>query len=200
MRILLACETSNITSNEFRKLGHYVLSCDILPNDESQVNHYKGNVLDIINDDWDMMIAHPPCTYLCNSGVHWLNKKAGRWDDMKNGADFFKQLLNANIPKICIENPISHKYAIEIIGRKYDQIIQPWMFGDGETKATCLWLKGLKKLYYTKETNLFWEKTVSDGRDNRIARMFPSENRWKERSKTFKGIAMAFANQWGAEL
>jgi hypothetical protein len=142
--------------------------------------------MDIINDGWDMMIGHPPCTRLCNSGVVWLAKR-NLWDDMRTGAEFFKALLDADIPKIAIENPIMHKYAVEIIGRRQDQIIQPWQFGHGETKATCLWLKGLPKLTPTD---------IVDGREQRLHKLPPSKDRAKLRSLTFPGIAKAFADQW----
>jgi len=164
------------------------MSCDLLPSD-SEGPHYQGDVFDIINDGWDLMVAHPPCTYLCNSGVSWLHKLEGRWDKMKDGANFFKMLLNCDIPKLAIENPIMHKYAVEIIGRRQNQVIQPWMFGHGETKATCLWLKGLPEL---KPTN------IVEGREQRLHKLPPSPERWKLRSTTYQGIADAMASQWGA--
>ena len=171
------------------------MSCDILPSDKKGP-HYQGDVFDIINDGWDMMIAHPPCTYLCNSGVCWLHKKEGRWDQMKAGAEFFKKLLESDIFYIAVENPIMHKYAKEIIGRGPDQIIQPWMFGHKEKKATGLWLKGLPNL--SRTTNL---KDETDALpievQQRIHWQPPGKDRWKIRSTTFKGIAKAMAKQWG---
>ncbi|MCK5016330.1 MAG: hypothetical protein KAS32_04585 [Candidatus Peribacteraceae bacterium] len=134
------------------------------------------------------MIAHPPCTRLCNSGVMWLAKR-NLWDDMRTGAEFFKTIMQASIPKIAIENPIMHKYAKEIIGRKQDQVIQPWQFGHGETKATCLWLKGLPKLTPTD---------IVDGREQRLHKLPPSKDRAKLRSITFQGTADAMADQWGS--
>ena len=187
MKVLVACEFSGIVRNAFSDLGHDAVSCDLLET-ESPGKHHTGNVLSILNDSWDMMIAHPPCTYLANSGVSWFYKQPHRWKELWKGAYFFKALLNAPIPKIAIENPIMHKYAIAIIGRRQDQVIQPWMFGHGEQKATCLWLKNLPKLEATN--------TVS-GREQRLHRLPPSKNRWKLRSMTYPGIASAMANQWG---
>ena len=159
----------------------------LLPS-ETLGNHYQGDAMDIIGDGWDLMVAHPPCTYLCNSGVRWLHTEPGRWDAMRKGAEFFKGLLNAPIPMIAVENPIPHKYALDIIGARYAQIIQPHHFGHGETKATCLWLKNLPPLMATD---------IVTGREHRIHRLPPGPNRWAERSKTFSGIAAAFADQWG---
>jgi hypothetical protein len=134
------------------------------------------------------MIAHPPCTYLCNSGVSWLHKDINRWPKLFEGAEFFKKLLDAPIPLIAIENPIMHKYSKSIIGVNQSQVIQPWMFGHGETKATCLWLKGLPLLQPTN---------VVDGRVGRMHSLPPSVDRWKIRSETYQGIADAMASQWG---
>jgi len=186
MKILIACEYSGIVRDAFIERGHDVLSCDLLPT-ESPGPHYQGDVIDIINDGWDMMIGHPPCTRLCNSGVMWLEKR-DLWNDLNIGAEFFKFLLKSNIPKIAIENPIPHKYALKIIGEKYNQIVQPWQFGHRETKATCLWLKNLPLL---KTTN------IVEGREPRMHKLRPSPDRWKERSRTYKGIAEAMAYQWG---
>jgi len=186
MRVLVACEYSGIVRDAFINKGHDAMSCDLLPT-ESPGPHYQGDVMDIINDGWDMLIGHPPCTYLCNSGVRWLHKREGRWGDMRKGTEFFKALLNADIPKICIENPIPHKYAVEIIGRKYNQIVQPWQFGHGETKATCLWLKNLESLQPTD---------IVKGRKQRLHRLPPSKERAKLRSLTYKGIAKAMSEQW----
>lgn len=205
MKVLIACEFSGTVRDAFISRGHDAISCDLLPTDKPGP-HYEGDVFDIINDGFDLMIAHPPCTYLCNSGVCWLYKNISsgegwpnpikftkeknlqRWEEMEKGANFFKMLLNCNIPKIAIENPIMHKYAKEIIGRGQDQVIQPWMFGHGETKATCLWLKNLPKL---EPTN------IVEGRTQRMHQLPPSKDRWKIRSTTYKGIAEAMAEQWG---
>lgn len=189
MKVLVACEESATVREAFAKQGHDAWSCDILPT-RIPGQHYQGDVLDIIQEDWDMLIAHPPCTRLANSGVRWLNER-NLWDEMQEGAFFFAKMLNLNtrIKYRAVENPIPHKYALEIIGRKYDQIIQPWQFGHGETKATCLWLDNLPKLQPTN---------IVDGREQRIWKLPPSEDRQKERSKTYQGIADAMAEQWGA--
>ena len=196
MRVLVACEYSGTVRDAFIALGHDAMSCDLLPTDKPGP-HYQGDVFDIINDSWDLMIAHPPCTYLTNSGVTWLHKDPSRWDKLDEGAAFFKALLNLKIPKIAIENPIMHKYAKERIGNvKQTQIIQPWMFGHKEQKATCLWLKGLPPLTATnnvKEAMLNLPKRERE----RLHYLPPSPNRWKIRSTTFQGIANAMAIQWG---
>lgn len=187
MRVLVACEYSGTVRDAFIKLGHDAISCDLLPTDKPGP-HYQGSVFDIINDGFDLMIAHPPCTYLCNSGVSWLHKDESRWTKMHSGAYFFKHLLDCDIPKIAVENPIMHKYAVQKIGRRQDQLIQPWQFGHGETKATCLWLKGLPKLIPTN---------IVEGREQRMHKLPPSKDRWKIRSTTYQGIAEAMAAQWG---
>ena len=190
MRVLVACEFSGIVRDAFIDRGHDAWSCDLLPT-ESPGPHYQDNIFHVLTKtiyDWDLMIAHPPCTYLTNSGVSWLYRKEGRWNKMREGALFFKHLLEADIPQICIENPIMHKYAVEIIGRRQDQVIQPWMFGHGETKATCLWLKNLPEL---KHTN------IVEGREQRLHYLPPSKDRSKLRSITYPGIAKAMAEQWG---
>jgi len=186
MKVAILCEYSGIVRNAFIEAGHDAISCDILST-ELFGPHIQD---DLFNHDWsgyDLIIAHPPCTYLCNSGVSWLYRQKGRWDLMKHGAEFFKKILDFPNKKIAIENPIMHKYAVEIIGRRQDQIVQPWMFGHGETKATGFWLKGLPKLKPTK---------IVDGREQRIHRLPPSPERSKLRSKTFLGIAEAMAEQW----
>ena len=187
MNILVACEFSGIVRRAFTDAGHYALSCDLLDT-ELPGEHYKGNVLDILGWGWDLMIAHPPCTYLCNSGVSWLHKQPERWQKMADGATFFKALLNAPIPHIAIENPIMHKYAVEIIGMRQNQVVQPFQHGHGESKATCFWLKNLPEL---KPTD------IVPGREQRLHRLPPSRDRWKLRSTTYPGIAKAMAEQWG---
>jgi hypothetical protein len=184
MKILIACEYSGIVRDAFSALGHDAMSCDLLPT-ESPGRHYQGDVFGIINDGWDMMIAHPPCTYLCSSGLHWNKKRPERELQTISSIAFVERLINANIPKIAIENPIGR---ISTAIRKPDQIIQPWQFGHGETKATCLWLKNLPKLTLTN---------IVDGRVGRVWKMPQSLERWKERSRTFTGIAVAMAAQWG---
>ena len=181
MRVLVACEFSGIVSEAFRNKGHHVMSCDLLPSEKNGM-HYQGNVIYILEDGWDLMIAHPPCTYLAVSGARWFKE---RQKEQRDALMFVDHLMSAPIDKICIENPIS---IISTKIRKPDQIIQPWMFGHGETKATCLWLKNLSHL---KATN------IVEGRENRIHKEPPSKDRWKNRSRTFTGIAQAMAEQWG---
>ena len=184
MRVLVACEYSGRVRDAFIRAGHEALSCDLLPS-EAPGPHYIGNVRDILNEEWDLMIAHPPCTDLAVSGArHFAAKIAdGRQQD---ALDFVRMLLDAPIPKICLENPVS---IISTRIRKPNQIIQPWMFGHGETKATCLWLKGLPKLTPTN---------IVAGRKPLVHHMPPGPNRWKDRSRTYAGIAQAMADQWGA--
>ena len=188
MKVLVACEFSGIVRDAFKAKGHDAWSCDLLPT-ERPGQHIQGDILGVLLgndfDDCDLMIAHPPCTRICNSGVRWL-KERNLWEDLDNACDFFNALQGMNIPT-CIENPIPHKYAVEKIGM-YNQLIQPWQFGHGETKATCLWLSGLPRL---KPTN------IVDGRDGRIWKMPPSKDRSMNRSRTFQGIADAMAEQWG---
>jgi hypothetical protein len=189
MRILVACEFSGIVREAFAALGHESWSCDLLPT-EIPGNHYQGDIRDVLYDGWELMVAHPPCTRLCNSGVRWLAER-NLWQEMQEAAEFFKLILKAPIKKKAIENPIPHKYALAIIGRKYDQIIQPHQFGHGETKATCLWLENLDELLPTNQV---------EGREHRIHLMSPGANRSHERSRFFPGIANAMAAQWAGCL
>lgn len=183
MRVLIACEFSGIVRDAFANKGHYAWSCDLIPS-ERPGRHYQENVLGVIRygPKFDLMIAHPPCTHLAVSGARWMKEKGRLVDD---ALDFVRSLMAANIERICIENPIS---IISSRIRKPDQIIQPWQFGHGETKATCLWLKNLPSL---KPTD------IVEGREGRVWKMAPSETRWKDRSRTFEGIAKAMAEQWG---
>lgn len=194
MKILVACEYSGVVRDAFATKGHDVLSCDLLDT-ESPGNHYTGDICDVLYDDWDMIIAHPPCTYLCNSGVSWLHKTPSRWNDLDDGAKFFKLFVDHSCPKICIENPIPHKYAVERIGVKYTQIIQPYQFGHMESKATCLWLKGLPPLVETNNVKIpMMELPISQRQRSHYTS--PGPNRGKLRSRTFDGIAVAMAEQW----
>lgn len=201
MKILVACEESQVVTIELRKLGHEAYSCDIEPCSGGHPEwHIQGDVRPLLKQKWDMIIAHPPCTYLTNSGVRWLYNKDGsrnekRWNDLADGGEFFRLFIDHPCQKIAIENPIPHKYAVEIIGRKYDQIIHPWQFGHPERKATCLWLKGLEPLKETdnrKAEMLLLPKN----QQQRIHYMPPGPERAKMRSKTFSGIAKAMAEQW----
>jgi site-specific DNA-cytosine methylase len=180
MKILIACEFSGIVRDAFRDKGWDAWSCDLLPT-EIPGKHIQDDVLTVLSEDWDMMIAHPPCTHLSVSGARWFRYKQS---EQIAALDFVRQMLAAPIDKICLENPIS---IISSRIRKPDQIIQPWQFGHGETKATCLWLKNLPKLMPTN---------IVEGRYGRIHRMPPSPDRWKERSRTLHGIAIAMAEQW----
>jgi hypothetical protein len=182
MRVLVACEFSGAVRDAFRAAGHVAMSCDLLES-ETPGNHYQGDVRDILGDGWDLMICHPPCTHLAVSGARWFKDKL---EEQAEALRFVRMLLDAPIPKIALENPIS---IISSRIRKPDQVIQPWQYGHGETKATCLWLKGLPKL---RPTN------IVEGREARVHRMPPGPDRWKERSRTFTGIAAAMADQWGA--
>ena len=194
MRVLIACEESGRVRDAFRKLGHDAYSCDILPNESKY--HIQDDVMKHLDKGWDLMIAHPPCTYLCNSGVSWLHKDESRWDKLKDGSNFFMSLHDYDIPKICVENPIPHKH-----GKlpKYTQIIQPYEFGHMERKSTCLWLKNLPKLTPTNNVKDEMDK-LPKKEQQRIHYMSPGKNRSMERSKTFTGIANAMADQWGNEL
>lgn len=181
MRVLIACEYSGAVRDAFRAAGHDALSCDLLPS-ETAGPHYQGDVRDVLGQRWDLMIAHPPCTHLAVSGARWFKDKQA---EQAEALDFVRLLLDAPIPRIALENPIS---IISSRIRKPDQIIQPWQFGHGETKATCLWLKNLPLLQHTN---------IVTGREARVHRMAPSPDRWKERSRTYQGIAAAMAEQWG---
>lgn len=196
MRVLVSCEYSGKVREAFRKKGHDAWSCDLLPADDSSPYHYQGDVSDIINDGWDLLVGHPPCTYLCNSGVSWLHKDPSRWDKMCDGAEFFKMLWKSDIPRIAVENPIMHKYAKDIIGDQQTQTVQPWMFGHAESKATCLWLKGLEPLTATNNVKEEW-KSLPKKEAQRLHMLPPSKDRWKLRSETYQGIADAMAEQWG---
>jgi hypothetical protein len=187
MNILIGCEFSGTVREAFRRRGFNAVSCDLLPT-EIEGPHYQGDIFDILCEGWDVLIAHPPCTYLARSGLHWNNKKPGRAQKTEEGIKFFLDLVNSPIPFKALENPIG---CLSTRYRKPDQIIQPWQFGHGETKATCLWLQGLPKL---EPTN------IVEGREQRLWKLPPSPTRSKERSRTFVGIAEAMANQWGKFL
>lgn len=204
VRVLVACEESQATTIELRKLGFDAWSCDLQDCSGGHPEwHIQGDALkEAYSGKYDMMIAHPTCTYLTNSGVCWLWNKDGsrnenRQQKLKEGASFFKALLDAPIPLIAIENPIPHKYAVELIGRKYDQCIQPYQFGHTESKATCFWLKGLPKLQATKNVKEQW-KQLPKKEAQRLHYLPPGPERAKLRSKTFQGVAQAMAEQWGS--
>lgn len=195
MRVLVACEYSGRVREAFRARGHDAWSCDLIDSDVPG-KHIKGDVLNILDDRWDMMIAFPPCTYLCSSGLHWNKRRPERRELTEEALQFVIALINAPIPKIALENPIG---CISTNYCKPNQIIQPWQFGHPESKATCLWLKGLPLL---KPTNILpkpesgrWDNQTASGQ-NKLA---PSADRWKLRSKTYQGIADAMAAQWGID-
>lgn len=183
MRVLVACEFSGVVRDAFIEAGHVAVSCDLLPSESKRGLHIQDDVRNVLYFGWDLLIAHPPCTHLAVSGARWFADKRA---EQEAALDFVRELLGAPIPHIALENPIS---VISSRIRKPDQIIQPWMFGHGETKATCLWLKNLPLL---KPTN------IVEGRTARVHREPPSPDRWKNRSRTLTGIAEAMADQWGS--
>jgi len=195
MRILIACEFSGIVREAFTKKGWDAWSCDFLPTEISG-QHIQGDVLNHLDENWDLMIAHPPCTYIANSGARWLFEKEGRWQKLSEATTFFKALLNAPIKHIAVENPLPHKWGAEQIGIKYSQKIQPYQFGVKQKKGICLWLKNLPLLQPTdilippknKEELKKWEA---------VWREPPSKDQWKNRSRTFQKVAEAMADQWG---
>lgn len=190
-RILVACEESGRVRSALRRRGFDAWSCDLMPAADGDEHHLQCDVFDVLGDGWSGMLAFWPCTRLCNSGVRWLAER-DLWHEMEDSARKFKRLLDFDaIPVRGLENPIPHKYALRIIGSRYDQIIQPWQHGHGETKATCLWLRGLPRLAPTR---------VVDGRCGRIALMPPGPKRSIERSRTYQGVADAMARQWGQIL
>lgn len=182
MRVLVACEFSGRVRTAFRKLGHEAWSCDLLPADDGSPFHIQSDVRNYLNDSWDLMVAHPPCTYLAVAGARWFKD---RQDEQLEALAFVRTLLAAPIEKIALENP---KSILSTQIRKPDQIIHPWQFGHGEKKMTCLWLKNLPKLVPTD---------IVSGRSNKIHMAPDSKDRWKRRSITYQGIATAIANQWG---
>jgi site-specific DNA-cytosine methylase len=189
VRVLVACEFSGVVRRAFRALGHDAWSCDLLPSEDDSRFHIQEDIMLLVRSvwnihwQWDLMIAHPPCTHLAVSGARWFKDKQA---EQAEALAFVQALMDAPIPRIAIENPIS---IISSRIRKPDQIVQPWQFGHGETKATCLWLKNLPPLVPTN---------IVEGREARVHKMPPGPNRWKERSRTLEGIATAMANQWGS--
>lgn len=193
MRVAVLCEFSGTVRDAFIRRGHDAVSCDLLPT-EAPGPHIEG---DCLAQDWsgfDLVIAHPPCTRLCNSGVRWLAER-DLWADMRTAATFFRSCMSQGRRNVC-ENPVMHKYAREIVGRGPDQTFQPWQFGHGESKRTCLWLRNVPPLV-VDEAPLYVTANVVSGREHRLHRLPPSATRWKERSKTYQGIADAMAEQWG---
>lgn len=181
MKVLVACEYSGTVRDAFLARGHDAMSCDLLPTDVPGP-HYQGDVRDLLRKPWDLMICHPPCTHLAVSGARWFKHKQV---EQAEALEFVRLLLNADVPRIALENPVS---IISSRIRKPDQVIQPWQYGHGETKATCLWLRNLPKLVPTD---------IVEGREPKVHMMPPGPDRWKLRSTTYKGIAKAMAEQWG---
>jgi len=197
LRVLVACEFSGVVRRAFAARGHDAWSCDLLPAEDRSNKHIIGDARDILNDGWDLlMVAHPPCTRLCNSGVRWLHvPPPGKTVDqihaeLREAADLFSAFWNAPIERVCIENPVMHRHAKALIVGYVPpaQSVQPWQFGHGEVKRTCLWLRNLPPLTPTN---------IVEGREARVHRMSPSPDRWRERSRFFPGIAEAMADQWG---
>lgn len=201
LRVLVACEYSGVVRDAFRALGHDAMSCDLLPTDVPGP-HYQGDVFDVWNDGWDLMIAHPPCTYLTKAGVRWLYDTLRyplRWQEMVDGAVFFRRLLDAPIPRVAVENPVMHGWGQKIVGRRADQVIQPWMFGHTERKGTGLWLRGLPPLLPTED--VYAETMALPARErDRVHYAPPGKDRWKVRSTTYTGIGAAMAEQWGGRI
>ena len=198
MKVLIACEYSGIVRDAFIRQGHEAVSCDLLPT-ESEGPHYQGNLLDILDNDWDMIIAFPPCIYLCSSGLHWNKRVPGREEKTKQAFEFVMKIANANCERIAIENPIG---CISTKWRKPDQIIQPYHFGEDASKATCLWLKNLLPLKSTKYVEpriVNGKKRWSNQTDSGQNKLPPSQDRSKIRSKTYQGIANAMSIQWSKE-
>lgn len=203
-RVLVACEFSGIVRDAFIEAGHDAVSCDLLPS-ERPGPHYQGDVRDMLGAPWDLLIAHPPCQYLANSGVRWLYGGKGtvpdadRWQRMYEAAALFLELLTAPVPRIAVENPVMHRHGRDPIeqtahnlGITFErQTVQPWQFGHPETKATQLWLRNLPPLVPTN---------IVPGREPRVHHASPGPDRWKERSRTLPGLAKAMAEQWGAVL
>lgn len=193
MRVLVACEFSGTVRRAFAARGHDAWSCDLLPAEDRSNRHIIGDARELLGDGWDLlMVAHPPCTRLCNSGVRWLAER-DLWTDLDDAAELFSDFWNAPIERIAVENPVMHRHAKARIVNYAEpaQSVQPWQFGHGETKRTCLWLKNLPKL---RPTN------IVSGREQRVHRMPPGPDRRKERSRFFSGIAEAMADQWGGDL
>lgn len=197
MRVLVACESSGAVRDAFIRAGHYAASCDLLPSESPLGDHFQCDVLDILDHDWDLLIAHPPCTYLSVSGMHWTTRGLRDPKLTEDALDFARTLMDAPIEKIAIENPVS---VISSRIRKPDQIIQPYQFGHDASKKTCLWLKNLpllKPTQYVEPRMVNGKPRWSNQTDSGQNRLPPSKNRWKIRSQTYEGIAQAMAEQWG---
>lgn len=199
MRVLIACEYSGTERDAFLAAGHDAMSCDLLPT-ETPGPHYQGDVLDLAAEPWDLVIAHPPCTYLSNSGVRWLYTEPNRWQHMLEAADFFRSMFTFNTPRLAVENPVQHKWAKLAHGMgDPTQTVQPWEFGHPETKRTCYWLRGLPPLIGTDNVKAEMDR-LPKSLSNRIHYASPGADRWKLRSTSYAGIARAMADQWAPTL
>lgn len=193
--ILIACETSGVVRDAWRRAGYDAISCDILPT-ETHGPHIQGDVTELLAEPWDLVIAHPPCTYLALSGVRWLHERPERWKDMRRGAEFFAKMFEFNTPRLCVENPIQHRYAVTAHGQgRQNQVIHPWQHGHAETKRTGLWLRGLPPLTPSDDVHDVMS-ALPDAERHRIHRIPPGPERWKARSRTYPGIAAAMVAQW----
>lgn len=197
MRVLVACEYSGVVRDSFIARGHDAMSADLLPTD-SPGPHFQGDVLELLREPFDLVVAHPPCTYLSNSGVAHLHTDPARWGLMREGAEFFQRMFDFNSPRIAVENPVQHKYAIAAHGKgKATQYVQPWQFGNPEQKRTGLWLKNLPPLV---PTDVVYDRMMQlpKRERERLHYLGPSKDRWKLRSTTYQGVAEAMAEQWGS--
>lgn len=192
MKVLVGCEFSGVVRNAFRASGHDAWSCDLLPAEDNSPYHFQCDVLSVVGKGWDLAVFHPPCTYLASSGLHWNKRRPERAAQTEEALQFVQKLLNAPVPKIALENPVG---CISSRIRKPDQIIQPWQFGEDASKKTCLWLKGIPAL---KPTHIIHKERYANQTASGQNNLAPSPDRWKERSRTYPGIAMAMAQQWGA--
>lgn len=195
MRVLVACEYSGRVRQAFRDLGHDAWSCDLLQSEDNSQHHIIGDVVELLNDGWDLMIAHPPCTYLAVSGLHWNKRDPSRQQKTEEALVFVRLLMDAPIQRIAVENPVS---CISSRIRKPDQIIQPWWFGEDASKKTCLWLKNLPTLQPTNKLPGDDKTRRANQTPSGQNKLGPSPDRWKERSRTYLGIAQAMASQWGS--
>ena len=189
MKVLIACEYSGVMRDAFLRRGHDAISCDLLPTDVPGP-HIQGDVRPLLAKPWDLVIAHPPCTRLCNSGVRWLHER-DLWGEMREACQFFLACLNANAPNVAVENPVMHGHARAIIGRGPDFTVQPWQFGDNVKKRTCFWTRSLPRLEPTSD--LDGSTAVAE-----CHLASPGPDRWKKRSATYPGLADAAADQWGS--
>lgn len=195
-RVLIACSYSGYERDAYRALGHDAYSCDILPADEPSPYHIQGDVRDLLNEEWDLVSAHPPCTYLANSGVRWLYTEEKRWQHLLEGADFFRLMFQFNTPRLCVENPVQHRWAKLAHGMgEPTQTVQPYHFGHLETKRTAYWLRGLPPLRGTHDVEAEM-RALPKSETHKVHLAPPGPDRWKFRSTAFKGIADAMAAQW----